>query len=391
MAFHISDKDGQPRQCKAATPEACPVGGEHFDSKDSAQTAADTKLANEYDATKSLSNKVDFSNRAPMERLADGRYTIVPGEYYVLNSEGMNFDDYRGASSTAYDAIMDPSNGNDNRNMAMVGGMIDGEPVYTSSEHWSGVSNSFVSAKLYESLVKKGMRYDNAGIEQPPVVVFKEPTTIGSVGTNGDEDSDDYDYGYLEIGDKRVDLFNEDNAIMFSQRTVIGEDSVPTKPAKKINFDKVERMGKRQDGRYDAQPGEYYVLNSESITFPDPTEGYHIEKVLSDPSNGYDTRTNTMVGGLIDGEPTYSVQEGRSGVTNMLVTPRLYEALAKKGMTYNDGEKPPILEFKHYVTLGSVGGNPDSDDYGLMEVGKKKIDLFNGEDSVALSERTVID
>lgn len=391
MAFHISDKDGQPRPCKASTPESCPVGGEHYDSKETAQVAADNKLASEYNPTATLSNKVDFTKRVPMERLPDGRYPIAAGEYYVLNSEAMDFDNYRDASNAAYDAIIDPSNGNDKRNMTMVGGMVDGEPVYTASEHWSGVSNSFVSAKLYESLVKKGMRYNNAGIKHPPVVVFNEPTTIGAVGTNGDEDSDDYDYGYLEIGDQRVDLFNENNSIMFSQRTVIGEDSVPTKPLKTINFDKVERMGRRSDGRYDAEPGEYYVLNSESISFSDPNEGYHIGNVLSDPSNGYDNRTNTIVGGRIDGEPTYSVQEGRSGVTNTLVTPKLYESLVKKGMTYNDGEKPPILEFKNYTPIGSVGGNPDSDDYGMLEVGSKKIDLFNGEDSVALSERTVIE
>lgn len=391
MAFHISDKDGQPRQCKAATPEACPVGGEHFTDQGKAQEAADSKLASEYTPTSTLSKKVDFTNRTAMERLPDGKYSIPAGEYYVLNSEAMEFKDFKGDADAAYGAITDPSNGNDKRNMAMVGGVVDGEPVYTSTEHWSGVSNSLITPKLYESLIKKGMKYENAGDERPPVLVLEEPTTIGSVGNNGDENSDDYDYGYLELGDQRVDLFNAENSIMLSERTVIGKDPVPTKPAKKINFNKVAPMDRRQDGRYNAEPGEYYVLNTESIEFADPNEGDRISATLSNPSARSDTRVNTFVGGRIDGEPTYSVQEGRSGVSNILVTPKLYESLVKKGMTYNDGEKPPVLEFKNYAPLGSVGGNPDSADYGMMEVGDKKIDLFNGDDSVVLSERTVID
>lgn len=214
MAFHISPKDGQPRPCKAATPESCPVGGEHFDSKETAQSTADAKLASEYSTTGSLSRKVDFTKREPMQKLPDGRYAVEPGEYYIVNDENMDGSDDE--SRAAIEAVVDP-NDDDTWANKMRGGYIDGEPVYATREHWSGVSNCFVTPKLYESLVKKGVTFPYG--DKPPVVVFTKPTTLGAVDGNPNEDNPDY--GLMEVGDKKVDLFYGDDSIIQSERTVI--------------------------------------------------------------------------------------------------------------------------------------------------------------------------
>lgn len=214
MAFHISPKDGQPRPCKAATPESCPVGGDHFDSKETAQSAAGAKLASEYNATGSLSKKVDFTKREPMQQLPDGRYAVDPGEYYVVNDEEMEASDDE--SEAAIEAVVDP-NDNDTWANKMRGGFIDGEPVYSSREHWSGVSVSFITPKLYKALKKRGVEFTGEG--KPPVVVFTKPTTLGAV--NGEPDEDNPDYGFMEVGDKKVDLFQGDDSILLSKRTVI--------------------------------------------------------------------------------------------------------------------------------------------------------------------------
>jgi hypothetical protein len=219
MAFHISPKDGQPRPCKAATPESCPVGGEHFADKAEAQSFAETKLASEYESAKSLSRKVDLSQFESMEKLPDGRYAIEPGEYYVICSEGVEIDP--SAEKIPEDlskAIYNPSNGTDNRANTMVGGYIGKEPIYTVVEGWSGVANSFVSPKLYDALTRRGMKFVPDG-EKPPVVAIMKPTTLG--GVSADESADSEDYGFLEIGDKKVDLFNEADSIILSERTVI--------------------------------------------------------------------------------------------------------------------------------------------------------------------------
>jgi hypothetical protein len=403
MAFHISDKDGQPRPCKAASPATCPVGGEHFADKEKAQGAADEKLASEYSVTNTLSKKpkgVDFTKRAPMESFDDGSYPIAAGEYYIVSSESLNFEDdeYDEAHEELVNAVTTPGDGTDRRDKAMIGALIDGEPVYTAMDHESGISNSFVTPKVYKALVAAGMKYDAMwGGKPPSVVVFKEDTTLGSVGSTGDDEDDpDYDYGWLEVGDQRIDLFNAENSLMHAGRTVIGEDQVPTKPAKEIDFSKVEPMTPAKNywpkGHYVLPSGIYYAINSESMETANTKELKAIENAILDPTNGADTAANKMRGGYINGEPVFSVREGWSGVTNSLVTPKVYKALVSKGLIKAD-KKPPIVQVAGATSLGAVDGNPSEDNpnYGMMEVNKEKIDLFNGENSLVRSERTVID
>lgn len=219
LSFHISPKDGQPRACRAATPESCPVGGEHFLDKDKAQTFAETKLASEYGTTESVSRKIDLSQFEAMEKLPNGRYAIEPGEYYIICSEAVEVDE--AAEPVPEDlskAIYNPSNGTDNRANTMVGGYIGKEPIYTVVEGWSGVANSFVTPKLYDALTRRGMKFVPDG-EKPAVIEFKKPTTLG--GMVVDDSSDDEEYGFLEIGDKKVDFINAEDSIILSERTVI--------------------------------------------------------------------------------------------------------------------------------------------------------------------------
>lgn len=379
MAFHISDKDGQPKPCKASTPESCPVGGEHYDNKERAQSFADEKLASEYSHTSTFSKKIDFSKREPMQPTENGRYEIAPGEYYVINSEAMDFDEYAG-SSELREAVTDPSIGADARTDTMIGGNVGGEPVYSVKEGWSGVSNAIVTPKLYDALVKKGMNYSGG---KPPVVVFTEPTTLGAV--DGSPEFDNNDYGMMEVGNDKIDLFQGKNSIVLSERTVIGPGS--------IDFSNRKPMAKTDTGRYKIEPGEYYLINSEGVEFDNPDDSIDIQDSVFNPSNGADDRVDTIVGGHVGGEPVYSVQEGWSGVSNTFVTPKTYDSLVRKGMNlaYGDG-KPPVVEFKKSTTLGSVNGDPTSPDYGLMEVGDKKIDFYHSEEkSMVMTDRTIID
>lgn len=160
-------------------------------------------------------NNIDFTNRVPMKPLPNGRYAIEPGEYYVVNDEALwSSDD---ASRSAIEAVVDPSNDTDTWANKMRGGFIDGEPVYATREHWSGVSNCFVTPKLYDALIQKGVKY-TAG-DKPAVIVFTKPTTLGAV--NGEPYEDNPDYGFMEVGDKKVDLFYGEDSIVLSERTVI--------------------------------------------------------------------------------------------------------------------------------------------------------------------------
>lgn len=219
MAFHISPKNGEPRPCKAATPASCPVGGEHFADQNEAKTFAESKLSNEYEAATTLSRKVDLTQLEAMEQTPDGRYSIEPGEYYVICSETIDLPEDR--DSTTEDlskAIFDPSLGTDNRRNRMIGGYIGKEPIYTVMEFWSGVSNSFVTPKLYDALTRRGFRLV-PGEEKPAVIEFTKATTLGSMVV--DESSEDAEYGWLEIGDKKVDFFNGEDSIVLADRTVV--------------------------------------------------------------------------------------------------------------------------------------------------------------------------
>lgn len=51
--YHINEATGQPNVC-TATKKACPIGGEHFDSKDTALEAIQTKAAAENETFVSL-------------------------------------------------------------------------------------------------------------------------------------------------------------------------------------------------------------------------------------------------------------------------------------------------------------------------------------------------
>lgn len=161
------------------------------------------------------SNNIDFSNRVPMKPLPNGRYAIEPGEYYVVNSESLRTESPEDWKIS--EAIFDPSNDTDTWANKMVGGYIDGEPVYSTREHWSGVSNSFISKKLYDFLVDRGI--ENPAVNTPSVIVFTKPTTLGNV--NGEPYEDNPDYGFMEVGEKKVDLFYGDDSIVRSERTVI--------------------------------------------------------------------------------------------------------------------------------------------------------------------------
>ena len=219
MAFHISPTSGEPRPCKAATPESCPVGGEHFTDQKEAQSFAEDKLANEYEAAKTLSRKVDLTQLETMERTADGRYAIEPGEYYVICSESIVLPE--GLEPIPEDlsrAIFNPSGGLDDRANTMIGGYIGKEPIYTVYESWSGVANSFVTPKLYDALTRRGLTLVPEG-EKPPVVEITKSTTLGKV--NSDETAPIEEYGMLEVGDQKIDFFNQDDSIIMSERTVI--------------------------------------------------------------------------------------------------------------------------------------------------------------------------
>lgn len=219
MAFHISPKNGEPRPCKAATPESCPVGGEHFSDQKEAQSFAEQKLSNEYETAATLSRKVDLTHLEPMEKTIDGRYAIEPGEYYIVCSETIDLPE--GLEPIPADlskAIFDPSLGTDNRANTMIGGYVGKEPIYTVYESWSGVSNSFVTPKLYDALTKRGLKLVPDG-EKPSVIEFTKATTLG--GMVMDETSEDAEYGYLEIGDKKVDFLNGEDSIILAERTVI--------------------------------------------------------------------------------------------------------------------------------------------------------------------------
>lgn len=220
MAFHISPRSGEPRPCKAATPESCPVGGEHFTDQKEAQSFAEERLTKEYKSGKSLSRKVDLSRFEPMDKLPNGRYTIEPGEYYVINSECIEMDPEFGEEvpEDLEKALRDPSGGVDTRNNAMVGGYIGKEPIYTVVEGWSGVANSFVTPKLYDAMRRRGLKLVPDG-EKPPVVEITTPTTLGNIDL--DESADIKDYGLLEVGDKKIDFLNTDESILLAERTVI--------------------------------------------------------------------------------------------------------------------------------------------------------------------------
>lgn len=219
MAFHISPRSGEPRPCKASTPESCPVGGEHFTDQKEAQSFAEDKLSNEYETAATLSRKVDLTQLESMAKTADGRYAIEPGEYYVICSETIDLPE--GLEPIPEDlskAIFDPSLGTDDRTDRMIGGYIGKEPIYTVMEHWSGVSNSFVTPRLYEALTRKGLKLVPDG-EKPAIVEITKPTTLGALVV--DETSDDAEYGWLEVGDKKVDFFNAEDSIILAEKTVI--------------------------------------------------------------------------------------------------------------------------------------------------------------------------
>lgn len=219
MAFHISPRRGEALPCKAATPESCPVGGEHFSDQTEAQSFAEDKLSKEYQSAATLSRKVDLTQLEPMERTPEGRYPIEAGEYYVICSETIDLPE--GLEPIPADlskAIFDPSLGADNRRDQMVGGYIGKEPIYTIMEHWSGVSNSFVTPKLYDALTRRGLKLVPDG-EKPAVIEFTKATTVGAMVV--DDTSDDAEYGWLEIGDKKVDFLNGEDSIVLADRTVI--------------------------------------------------------------------------------------------------------------------------------------------------------------------------
>jgi hypothetical protein len=219
VAFHISPASGEPRPCKAATPDSCPVGGEHFTDQKEAQSFAEDKLANEYEAAATHSRKVDLSQLESMKKQPDGRYAIEPGEYYVICSESIELPE--GLEPIPADiskAIFDPSLGTDNRANTMIGGYIGKEPIYTIVEKWSGVANSFVTPKLYDAMTKRGLKLVPDG-EKPPVLEITKPTTLG--GMVVDDSSEDEEYGFLEIGDKKVDFINGEDSIALAERTVI--------------------------------------------------------------------------------------------------------------------------------------------------------------------------
>lgn len=164
-------------------------------------------------------------------------------------------------------------------------------------------------------------------------------------------------------------------------------------PANNIDFTNRLPMKPLPNGRYAIEPGEYYVVNGEAMEFPSGDEYIDIRDAIEDPSVETDAFVNKMVGGRIDGEPLYTTVEGWSCVSNTIMTPKLYDALIQKGMEYTGGDKPAVIVFTKPTTLGKVDGEPyeDNPDYGTMEVGDKKVDLFYGDDSIVLSERTVID
>lgn len=219
MAFHISPKNGEPRPCKAATPESCPVGGEHFSDQKEAQSFAEEKLSAEYDAATALSRKVDLTHLEPMERTTEGRYPIEAGEYYVICSESIEVDpEAEQIPEDLSRAIYNPSGGLDERANTMIGGYIGKEPIYSVYESWSGVSNSFVTPKLYDALTRRGMKLVPDG-EKPAIVEITKRTTLGRVIS--DETAPIEEYGMLEVGDKKIDFFNQDDSIIMSERTVI--------------------------------------------------------------------------------------------------------------------------------------------------------------------------
>lgn len=219
MAFHISPASGEPRPCKAATPDSCPVGGEHFNDQKEAQTFSEQKLANEYEASTTLSRKVDLTQLEPMERLPNGRYAIEPGEYYIVCSESIELDpEAEPISEDLSRAFYNPSGGLDDRANTMIGGYIGKEPIYTVYESWSGVSNSFVTPKLYDALNRRGMKFVPDG-EKPSVIEFTKATTLG--GMVLDDSSDDEEYGFLEIGDRKVDFVNGEDSILLAERTIV--------------------------------------------------------------------------------------------------------------------------------------------------------------------------
>lgn len=221
MAFHISPRSGEPRPCRAATPESCPVGGDHFSDQKDAQVFAEEKLTKEYDESgKSLSRKVDLSRFEPMEKLPNGHYAIEPGEYYIVCSESVEMDPEFGeyVPDELSKAFYNPSVGTDDRANTMIGGYIGKEPIYTVVEGWSGVANSFVTPKLYDALTRRGLKL-SPDDKKPSVIEFTKATTLG--GMVIDDASEDEEYGFLEIGDKKVDFINGEDSILLSERTVI--------------------------------------------------------------------------------------------------------------------------------------------------------------------------
>lgn len=215
MVFDISDKDDSSRPRKETNPGLHPFGEHDSPYRAESQFPAAAKNTDEFKSTWRTEEVVDFSKCEPMKMLADGRYAVVPGEYYIVSSESIDFanpDD-----SVIYDAILDPSIDTDTRPNQMIGGYIGGEPVYSTREGWSGVSNTFMSKKLYDALVKRGMKYTADG--SPSVIVFTKPTTLGAV--NGDATEGNSDYGMMEVGDRKVNLFSGDGSIVLSDRTVI--------------------------------------------------------------------------------------------------------------------------------------------------------------------------
>jgi len=136
-----------------------------------------------------------------------------------------------------------------------------------------------------------------------------------------------------------------------------------------ITASNISLTPRNADNQFELPAGEYVIICSENVT-----EGFEIFELFENPREiGI---TNNFVAATFENENFYSLVEWVSGISNVIMTPRLLNILCESGVELETTDHP-ILQISENTTLGAIDLETDDETkFSNLEIGDTVINFY---------------